>query len=60
MCSGVNSGYLHNSVWITPDSPAEERQILVDGNINVESLILLEARPCAGETDAEIVAWVRR
>jgi DNA-binding transcriptional regulator PaaX len=49
-------GYLQNSVWITPDSLAEERQILVGGKINVESLILLEARPCAGESDAEIVA----
>jgi DNA-binding transcriptional regulator PaaX len=34
----------------------EERQILVGGKVNVESLILLEARPCAGESDAEIVA----
>jgi phenylacetic acid degradation operon negative regulatory protein len=49
-------GYLQNSVWITPDSLEEERQILVGGKINVESLILLEARPCAGESDAEIVA----
>jgi len=52
-------GYLQNSVWITPDSLEEERRILVGGKINVESLILLEARPCAGESDAEIVlgAW---
>ncbi len=35
---------------------AEERQILGGGKINVESLILLEARPCAGESDAKIVA----
>jgi len=49
-------GYLHNSVWITPDPLAEERQILGGGKINVESLLLLEARPCAGESDAEIVA----
>ena len=47
---------LQNSVWITPDPLAEERQILGGGKINVESLILLEARPCAGESDAEIVA----
>jgi DNA-binding transcriptional regulator PaaX len=52
-------GYLQNSVWITPDSLDEERKILVGGQVNVESLILLEARPSAGETDAEIVtgAW---
>ncbi len=49
-------GCLQNSVWITPDSLEAERQILVGGKINVESLILLEARPCAGESDAEIVA----
>jgi phenylacetic acid degradation operon negative regulatory protein len=49
-------GYLQNSVWITPDPLAEERRILGDGKINVESLLLLEARPCAGESDAEIVA----
>ena len=39
-----------------PDSLAEERQILGGGKINVESLILLEARPCAGESDEEIGA----
>ena len=52
-------GYLQNSVWITPDPLTKERQILGGGKINVESLLLLEARPCAGESDAEIVtgAW---
>ena len=49
-------GYLQNSVWITPDDVSEERSLLAGGPVNVESLILLEARPCAGETDAEIVA----
>lgn len=49
-------GYLQKSVWITPDSLDDERQILGGGKINVKSLILLEARPCAGESDAEIVA----
>ena len=49
-------GYLQKSVWITPDSLQEERQILGAGKIDVESLLLLEARPCAGESDAEIVA----
>jgi len=49
-------GYLQNSVWITPDPLEEERQILGGGRINVESLLLLEARPCAGESEAEIVA----
>ncbi len=52
-------GYLQNSVWISPDPLAQEREILAGGKINVESLVLLEARPCAGESDAEIVvgAW---
>jgi phenylacetic acid degradation operon negative regulatory protein len=52
-------GYLQNSVWITPDSLGEERQLVADGSVAVESLIFLEARPAAGETDAEIVggAW---
>jgi phenylacetic acid degradation operon negative regulatory protein len=49
-------GCLQNSVWVTPDSLEEESRVLIDGKINVESLILLEARPCAGESDAEIVA----
>jgi phenylacetic acid degradation operon negative regulatory protein len=49
-------GCLQNSVWITPHSLEAERQILADGKVNVESLILLEARPCAEESDAEIVA----
>jgi phenylacetic acid degradation operon negative regulatory protein len=49
-------GYVQNSVWITPDQLEVERQVLVGGKTNVESLILLEARPCAGESDAEIVA----
>ena len=49
-------GFLQNSVWITPDPLTNERETLVAGAVNVESLILLEARPCAGESDAEIVA----
>jgi DNA-binding transcriptional regulator PaaX len=49
-------GCLQNSVWVTPDSLEEESRVLIGGKINVESLILLEARPCAGESDAEIVA----
>ena|SRR5947207_3515971 len=49
-------GYLQQSVWISPDSLVEERQILGGGKSNVELLLLLEALPCAGESDAEIVA----
>lgn len=52
-------GCLQNSVWISPDPLDQEWQILGGGKINVKSLILLEARPCAGELDSEIVtgAW---
>jgi phenylacetic acid degradation operon negative regulatory protein len=49
-------GYLQGSVWITPDPMRGEREVLAGGDINVESLLLLEARPCAGESDAQIVA----
>jgi phenylacetic acid degradation operon negative regulatory protein len=49
-------GCLQGSVWITPDPVHTEREILAEGEINVASLLLLEARPCAGESDAEIVA----
>ena len=38
------------------DDSAEEAETLRGTKANVESLILLEARPCAGESDAEIVA----
>lgn len=52
-------GYLQNSVWVTPDPLTEEQQILSGGKIEVESLLLLEARPCAGESNTDIVtgAW---
>ncbi len=53
---GRGFGHLQNSVWITPDPLEEERRVLVGGKIDVKSLILLEARPCAGESDGEIVA----
>jgi phenylacetic acid degradation operon negative regulatory protein len=49
-------GYLQNSVWITPDPLTGEREALGGSTVDVESLILLEARPCAGESNAEIVA----
>jgi phenylacetic acid degradation operon negative regulatory protein len=49
-------GYLQNSVWITPDPLDEQAKTLRGAKVDVESLILLEASPCAGESDAEIVA----
>ena len=53
-CRGF--GYLQNSVWVTPHPLTDERQILAGNAVDVESLILLEAKPCSGESDAEIVA----
>jgi len=52
-------GLLQHSVWISPDPLTEEREVLAGAAIDVESLILLEARPSAGESDEEIVsgAW---
>jgi phenylacetic acid degradation operon negative regulatory protein len=49
-------GYLQKSVWITPDPATEERALFSAGPVDVQSMVFLEARPCAGETDADIVA----
>jgi DNA-binding transcriptional regulator PaaX len=49
-------GCLQDSVWITPDRLNEEARLLSPTEIDVKSLILLEARPCASESDAEVVA----
>jgi phenylacetic acid degradation operon negative regulatory protein len=49
-------GCLQGSVWITPDPLRDEREILATGRIDVESLVMLEGRPCANESDADIVA----
>jgi len=49
-------GYLQDSVWITPDVLTGDREVLATGPVDVESLLLLEARPCAGESNADIVA----
>jgi len=52
-------GYLQNSVWITPD-PLESFVRNLGGYADdVESLILMEARPCGGEPDSAITkgAW---
>lgn len=56
---GRDFGCLQNSVWVTPDLIEEERRTLGRGSINVESLVLLDGRACAGESNEEIVsgAW---
>jgi phenylacetic acid degradation operon negative regulatory protein len=52
-------GRIQNSVWITPDTLEEEKEILAGGKLNVGSMILFNALPCGGESDSEIVvsAW---
>lgn len=49
-------GYLQNSVWITPDPVDAMRERIGTEKARVGALTLLEARPCGGETDADIVA----
>lgn len=49
-------GYLQNSVWISPDPVAEELKLLAGDAADPTSLVLLEARPCAGDSDADLVA----
>ncbi len=53
---GKGFGCLQGSVWITPHPVSGECEQLVGGKVQVKSLLLLEARPCGGESDAEIVA----
>jgi len=52
-------GWLQKSVWISPHPVKEQKVLLAESEINVESMIFLEARPSAGETDEQIVsgAW---
>jgi DNA-binding transcriptional regulator PaaX len=52
-------GYLQNSVWITPDAALAVRAKLLDEKREPDSLLILEGRPAAGESDAEMVrsAW---
>jgi DNA-binding transcriptional regulator PaaX len=49
-------GWLQNSVWISPDAVDLEKLALAGSRRDVESLIILEARPAGGESDQEIVA----
>jgi phenylacetic acid degradation operon negative regulatory protein len=49
-------GCVQGSVWVSPDPLQEIRETLEGGSINVKSLILFEATPLGGESDAEIAA----
>ncbi len=48
-------GCLQGSVWVVPDFVTGEKEALRQGDIQVRSLLVLEARPGAGESDMEIV-----
>ena len=52
-------GWLQNSVWVNPHPLLNHQTLLAGARVDVESLLFLEARPSAGETDEEIVlgAW---
>jgi phenylacetic acid degradation operon negative regulatory protein len=52
-------GYLQNSVWITPDSVRTLKDAVQTNALNVEALSFMEARPCGGESDEDLVhgAW---
>ena len=49
-------GYLQGSVWISPDPLDELRGKVESIAAKPEALLFIEGRPCAGESDAAIVA----
>lgn len=53
---GMGFGWLQNSVWISPDPLPNTSSVLQNAKVDVESLVLLQARTCGGETDQQIVA----
>ncbi len=62
LCRGLHQlgfGYLQNSVWISPDPPVRISEMLRGLKLNVEQLTLMEARPCGGESNVDLVkgAW---
>ncbi len=52
-------GYLQKSVWISPDPVGALKAAVGAAAIDVEALLFLEAHPCGGESDTELVqgAW---
>lgn len=52
-------GYLQNSVWISPDPAGDIRKIIGGAKVQPDAFLIMEGRPAAGESDAEIVsaAW---
>ena len=52
----LHFGYLQRSVWISPDPVAAIAIQLRHDRVESESFLIVEGRPAAGESDAEIVA----
>ena len=54
-----NFGYLQKSVWVSPDATADVRATLGESRVQADAFLVMEGRPAAGESDAEIVqgAW---
>ena len=50
---------MQNSVWISPDSVDAVKAAVGEAAIDVETLSFMEARPCGGEANADLVqgAW---
>jgi phenylacetic acid degradation operon negative regulatory protein len=49
-------GLLQRSVWISPDSLDEQRELLKSTALNAKMVTFLEATPCGGETTNDIIA----
>jgi len=54
--SELHFGWLQNSVWLSPDTVGDLVRQLTQQAVSVESLLFVEGRPAAGESDAELVA----
>jgi DNA-binding transcriptional regulator PaaX len=52
-------GYLQKSVWVTPDPTSDVHAVISETRANPDAFLVIEGKPAAGETDAEIVdgAW---
>jgi len=49
-------GWLQNSVWLSPDPVDELARELRQHKVDAESLLMVDARPSAGESDENLVA----
>lgn len=49
-------GFLQKSVWITPDPTADVRRSIGRIRVQADAFLVIEGKPAAGESDAEIVA----